>query len=344
MKEEKQAVEDFVRSAHDALDKQLAKYPLGFAALPQAKQQMDELYAKYAQDCLAAQSKQELDQINERFRAQRNEILMPVSVWNTVMQERNKTLQTAKTRYGVLFTADIDKQVRAIYNEFAEKCVQNLSIQDPQQRASANQALKLQRNNDQLAPIWRSLQNPWRATYPQKAYNEVLALYSRGFDAVPQNKQPLQALVREHSREYKAAQTDEQRQQAVARFLKQQEQILTPVRIWEEALSTSEWILDAQKEKYAQDPEMLTPEVEQQIKNIYVQYARDVVRTLALPDAKQQQEQQTKLLEKRGQELGKILNRLRGQYQTLHPEQFTETVPAQSTVGYGTSWDENAAE
>lgn len=344
LKEEQQAVEDFVHSTHDALDKQLAKYPLGFAALPQAKKQMDELYAKYAQDCLDAQSEQELDQINERFLEQRNEILMPVSVWDKVMQERNQVLQTAKKRYGVLFTADIDKQVRAIYDEFAEKCVQNLSIQDPQQRASANQALKLQRNNRQLAPIWRSLQNPWRATYPEKAYNEVLALYPRGFDAVPQNKQPLQALFREHSREYQAAQSDEQRQQAVDRFLKQQAQMLAPVRIWEEALSTSEWILAAQKEKYAQDPEMLTPAVEQQIKNIYMQYARDAVRTLSLSDAEQQQEQQTKLLEKRGQELGKILNRLRKQYQTKHAEQFTETVPAQSTVGYGTSWNENAAE
>ena len=159
----------FVRSIQEAYNEQVAVYPRGFAALPKAKKQLSELYAQYTHDCLQARTEEERDKIDARFVEQRDKILLPVDVWDLVLQENEQIVAKAKETYAQdadLITPAMEKQIRAIYATYAQSLISNLSIQDETQRQQKNLQSMIERNRS-LGIVWADLLNQWTARHPE---------------------------------------------------------------------------------------------------------------------------------------------------------------------------------
>ena len=168
-KERREAERKFKAELDDAYNQILAMYPYGFAAQPQAKKQLKQLFAQYTKDALAATTEQEQNQIDTRFLQQRDQILLPVDVWDAVLQGCEKTIQNTRVAYmqdADLVTPAVEKQIRAIYKEYAQEYMRILAIQNDAEQQQQGIQLLLKRNQA-LGLVWADLQKKWVAKHPE---------------------------------------------------------------------------------------------------------------------------------------------------------------------------------
>lgn len=168
-KERREAERKFKAELDAAYNQILAMYPYGFAAQPQAKKQLTQLFAQYTKEALAATTQEEQDRIDERFLQQRDQILLPVDVWDAVLQGCEKTIQNTRVAYAQdsdLITPAVEKQIRNIFKEYAQEYMRILAIQNDAQQQQQGVQLLLKRNQA-LGLVWADLQKKWVAKHPE---------------------------------------------------------------------------------------------------------------------------------------------------------------------------------
>ena len=240
---------------------------------------------------------------------------------------------------GTLLTAPIIGARRALGMSFLGDDVK-VDYAQQAQRTDLNRAL-LHRNynrfkeGQQATEKWQQEQ---RAAIEQDEQN-VLAMYAQGFAVLPQVKDSLHRVYQMYAQEFLASKTQQEAQQAAERFNQRGGILITQAAEWDNALKTAEDLIVQAKELYAAEPGLITPQVEN--------YIRQALRTYAAKrcDALQAANPQA-VADKAAQDLETTLSplwvRLSVQYRALHPEE--QPAQPQEGVEYGVDFNPNAAE
>ena len=165
---EDEEVRAFKQNVQREKEAVLADHAQGFAAFPNARKQVEKLYAQYIEEMLAAQTEQEVDNINEKYQKLMQEAFLSVNAWEEKMQECQDELETLKWIYSQdpeFITPQIEKEIRALYENYARQYV-SITAKDEETYTRKTNDLFL-RFDKQLSQMEKKLEKQWNKKHPQ---------------------------------------------------------------------------------------------------------------------------------------------------------------------------------
>lgn len=166
---------------------------------------------------------------------------------------------------------------------------------------------------------------------------QVLEMYAQGFAALPQVKKDLQTVYDTYTKEFLAAQTQQEAEQASERFIQQTDLLVAQAAEWDSALKTAEDLISQVKEAYSNVPGLITPQVEKYIRQVLRTYAQERCAALQTNNPQAMDEANQKVQER----LKEMWNTLNG---SINPILVAPAPAAAEQKGYGPNFDPHAAE
>ncbi|MBR2081672.1 MAG: hypothetical protein IJ876_01470 [Elusimicrobiaceae bacterium] len=230
---------------------------------------------------------------------------------------------------GMLITAPIVSASRIAGRSFLDDATK-VDYAYQAHRVDLNRALLTQRHNQftenkKATAQWQQEQ---RALI-ESSEQQLLAMYAKGFAALPQVKKDLHRAYQTYAQEFLACATQEEATQAGERFNQNTETLILQAAIWDGALKEAESLIAQFKADYSAMPDIVSPAVQQRIRQAARTYATQRCEALQVTNQQAQAAQVAQAEQQFQGILYQIAIELQFQYQN---------------IGYGASFDPNAGQ